>query len=73
MSHVDHYDLLYFGNDSSPAIDLDAMLEYLKCRGVICDVRKPNVMRIAPTPLYNSFRDVYDFVSILKEYFSISA
>ena len=35
-------------------------------QGVICDVRKPSVMRIAPTPLYNSFRDVYDFVALLK-------
>jgi kynureninase len=39
----------------------------LKLRGVICDVRKPNVMRIAPTPLYNSFEDVFKFVCILKE------
>ena len=31
-----------------------------------CDVRQPNAMRIAPAPLYNSFEDVYKFVSILK-------
>ena len=34
--------------------------------GVICDVRKPNVMRIAPAPMYNSFVDVYEFVKLLK-------
>jgi len=32
----------------------------------VADVRKPNVMRVAPTPLYNSFSDVYAFVVALK-------
>jgi len=32
----------------------------------ICDIRKPNVMRVAPVPLYNSFSDVFNFVSWLK-------
>ncbi len=36
-------------------------------RGVIADWREPNVIRIAPAPLYNSFEDVFKFVSILKE------
>lgn len=36
-------------------------------RGIICDLRSPNVMRIAPCPLYNSFQHVYDFVQILKQ------
>ena len=35
-------------------------------KGIICDIRKPDVMRIAPTPLYNSFNDVYIFVDHLK-------
>lgn len=35
--------------------------------GVILDWREPNVVRVAPVPLYNSFQDVYDFVEILKE------
>lgn len=29
--------------------------------GVIADWRYPDVIRIAPVPLYNTFRDVYDF------------
>ncbi|MEZ5047376.1 MAG: kynureninase [Chitinophagaceae bacterium] len=36
-----------------------------KC-GVIADWRKPNVIRIAPVPLYNSFEDVYRFYEILQ-------
>ena len=35
--------------------------------GVICDERKPNVMRIAPTPLYNSFMDIFKFIQCLKD------
>eukprot|EP01084_Bolivina_argentea_P142291 249988_1 len=38
-------------------------------KGVICDLRKGTVMRIAPTPLYNTFNDVWQFVMILKECF----
>jgi len=48
------------------APDIDVVLEELMNEGVICDVRKPNVMRVTPTPLYNSFRDVFDFVDRLK-------
>lgn len=36
-------------------------------KGVIADWREPNVIRIAPVPLYNSYEDVFRFVEILKE------
>lgn len=34
--------------------------------GVISDWREPNVVRVAPVPLYNSFEDVYRFGSVLR-------
>jgi kynureninase len=48
-------------------IDIDEIFKKLQEHGIMCDVRRPNVMRIAPTPLYNSFYDVYEFVTILKK------
>lgn len=36
--------------------------------GVIADWREPDVIRIAPVPLYNSFLDVYQFAEILRNY-----
>lgn len=43
------------------------MFDKISDEGVIADWREPNVIRIAPAPLYNSFEDVYDFGQILKE------
>lgn len=42
------------------------VFEALKKNGIIADWREPNVIRIAPVPLYNSYEDVYQFCNILK-------
>ncbi len=36
-------------------------------KGVIADWREPDVIRVAPVPLYNTFLDVWKFVGILKD------
>jgi kynureninase len=35
--------------------------------GVIPDWREPNVIRLAPVPLYNSFEDIWRFGQKLEE------
>lgn len=35
--------------------------------GVIADWREPNVIRVAPVPLYNTFEEVYRFADIFKK------
>lgn len=40
----------------------------LEAAGVKADFREPNVIRAAPTPLYNSFQDVWRFAQILTEH-----
>lgn len=37
--------------------------------GIIVDYREPGVIRVAPTPMYCSFKDVYRFYEILRDNF----
>jgi kynureninase len=43
-----------------------ALFHQLTKGGVIADWREPNVIRIAPVPLYNTFSEVWRFVELLK-------
>ena len=47
--------------------DGKAIFDAIEAKGVTCDFRHPNVIRVAPVPLYNSYTDAYQFVSLLKE------
>lgn len=51
--------LRFFGNGKE-------VFNKLIASDVICDWREPDVIRIAPTPLYNKFEEVWEFVEIVK-------
>ena len=40
----------------------------LEAAGVKCDFREPNVIRAAPTPLYNTFHEVWRFAQLLAQH-----
>lgn len=70
----DHYTILTPSNPTERGCQLsirtrkDArwLSEGLKWKGVIADFRPPDVIRVAPVPMYNTFEDVRQFAEILK-------
>ena len=42
-----------------------AIFESISQKGVVCDWREPDVIRVAPHPLYNQYSEVYNFVQII--------
>jgi kynureninase len=42
------------------------LFEELERQGIVCDFREPNVIRVTPCPLYNSFHDVWCFAQALS-------
>jgi kynureninase len=53
---------------SGSVLNIDRKLfeKLLQC-GIVADWREPDVIRIAPVPLYNTFTDVFHFARVLKE------
>ncbi|HUF09735.1 MAG TPA: kynureninase [Rhodothermales bacterium] len=49
--------------------DARSILGALEDRGVRCDYREPDVVRIAPVPLYNTFSDTAAFAGVLNRLF----
>jgi kynureninase len=44
-----------------------AIFETLLPLGIFADWREPNVIRVAPVPLYNSFEEIFIFADILRQ------
>ena len=73
---LDHFKIITPTNQKERGCQLSLLFEdgylekvhaHLESKGIICDERKPNVLRVAPTPLYNTHSDVYKFYLALKE------
>jgi kynureninase len=46
--------------------DGQKVFETLTNDGVVCDWRNPDVIRVAPVPLYNSFIEIFEFIEKFK-------
>jgi kynureninase len=44
------------------------LVRALEGAGVVCDFREPNVVRVAPAPLYNTYQDVWTFADVLSRF-----
>ncbi|MBV8146227.1 MAG: kynureninase [Gammaproteobacteria bacterium] len=43
------------------------VFDALAARGIVCDWRSPDIIRVAPVPLYNRFEDAWRFAQALSE------
>ncbi|MBP9689708.1 MAG: kynureninase, partial [Bacteroidia bacterium] len=46
------------------------LFDFLETQGIMPDWREPDVIRLSPVPMYNSFEDVYRIGEAFKTYFS---
>jgi kynureninase len=47
------------------------VVDALSDRGIVVDYRPPDIVRVAPVPLYNSFNDVLRFVTTLADLLNV--
>ena len=45
---------------------MDHVCGQLETSRIVCDKRKPDVIRVAPAPLYNTFAEVWHFMEVLS-------
>jgi kynureninase len=51
---------------------LEPVMEVLEHEGVVVDERRPDVVRVAPAPLYNNFEDAWRFMAAFEKALSSS-
>lgn len=44
------------------------LFNFISDEGIVADWREPNVIRVAPVPMYNSFEDVYYLAKAIEDY-----
>jgi kynureninase len=47
--------------------DAETVLAGLAARGVVADFRAPDIIRVAPIPLYNTYHEAWRFAHLLRE------
>lgn len=52
---------------------MEKVNDYLHDRAIICDERRPDVIRVAPAPLYNTFEEIVTVVERLEEALRLAA
>ena len=59
------------GCQLSIVVDGDARKAFddIEAMGVVADFRPPNTIRVAPTPLYNTFEECHRFATLMGEAF----
>ena len=45
------------------------LFDYLQANGILPDWREPDVIRMSPVPMYNSFEEIYKIGETMKRYF----
>lgn len=60
--------LLFQPHHDDPQFNvMEQVFRYLHKRAIICDERRPDVIRLAPVPLYNTFAEVYTVIKRVNE------
>ncbi len=75
INHNDKFTIITPQNDGEHGCQVSisihenakAVFDTLMPLGIFADWREPNVIRVAPVPLYNSFEEIFIFADILKQ------
>jgi kynureninase len=76
QSRSDHFQIITPGDSAARGAQLSiriktggrSVCDRLANAGIVCDWREPDILRVAPVPLYNSFLDAYTFAERFFEF-----